>query len=87
MSGGPVFDETGAVCGLVCSNMPPYAAHEDHVSLVTLLWPLVGLTIDAPWEARPFGTSYSLYDLFEWTGGVSGLERVQRLADGMVGFV
>ena len=39
MSGGPVFNESGMLCGLICSNLPPDNPDFDHISYVTLLWP------------------------------------------------
>jgi hypothetical protein len=44
MSGGPVFDESGAICGLVCSGHKP-ADDEDGepISYASTLWPLFQL--------------------------------------------
>ena len=46
MSGGPVFDEYGSLCGLVCTGVD--GAHEEGepISYVTTLWPLFTLIID-----------------------------------------
>jgi hypothetical protein len=48
MSGGPVFNSTGRICGLVSSNMPPDTPEGDHSSYVSLIWPVLGLglTVD-----------------------------------------
>lgn len=87
MSGGPVFDEHGALCGLISANMPPYEEDEAHASLVSLLWPLAEILVDAPWAERPPGTFYPMYDLFRSRGeAVLGLERLVRLPDGTCGF-
>jgi len=49
MSGGPVFNDSGELCGLVCSNLSPLSIHEPHVSYVTLLKPLLSTLIDIPY--------------------------------------
>lgn len=77
MSGGPVFDQHGALCGLIATNMPPIAEGEEHSSLVTLLWPLMALEIDAPWGQHPELKSYLLRDFFRTSPErVLGLDRV-----------
>jgi len=47
MSGGPVFDETGALCGVVCSGIE--GAHDDGepISYVSTLWPIFRLMLKA----------------------------------------
>ncbi len=62
MSGAPVFDENGHVCGVICSNLPPAAPDGEHVSYVSTLWPLLAIPIDAPWDRYPAGTRYPLYE-------------------------
>jgi S1-C subfamily serine protease len=87
MSGGPVFDEHGALCGLISANIPPYEEGEPHASLVSLLWPLAEILVDAPWTERPPGTFYPMYDLLQGRGeAVRGLKRLVRLPDGTCGF-
>jgi hypothetical protein len=46
MSGAPVFSEEGFLCGIVCSNMPPEADDGEHVSYVSVLWPMMGIHVD-----------------------------------------
>lgn len=48
MSGGPVFNAAGQVCGLVSTNIPPETPDEEHSSYVSRLWPVLGLglTVD-----------------------------------------
>jgi hypothetical protein len=62
MSGAPVFNEQGQVCGLVCSSLPPTTSDEDHCSYVSSLWPLLTIDIDAPWDRYPAGTRYPLFE-------------------------
>jgi hypothetical protein len=45
MSGGPVFNTDGQVCGVICCNLPPAAEGEDHASYVSLIWPALGLRL------------------------------------------
>jgi Trypsin-like peptidase domain len=63
MSGGPVFNEMGKLCGIICSNMPPYADGKDHVSYVTSLWPLMGIRIDLERMGHPRNIKYPMLEL------------------------
>ncbi len=66
MSGGPVLNEQGRLCGIICSNMPPPPGHEDggHVSYVSTLWPAMGTMVDCQWDGRyPLGTFYPVYEM------------------------
>jgi hypothetical protein len=85
MSGGPVFDETGSLCGIICSSLRAETEEEDHASFVSLLWPLAGMEVDAPWSRRPAGSIYPMYDLLS-AGGASGLDRVHLEGNGRVAF-
>jgi hypothetical protein len=79
MSGGPVLDQEGRLCGVICSSMPPGEGESVHSSLVTLLWPLAGLEVDIQWEHR---SRFKLYEFFQARGdGVLGLERVRLHGD------
>jgi hypothetical protein len=62
MSGAPVFNDQGRVCGLICSSMPPTTPDEDHTSYVSTLWPMLAMPIDVFWDRYPPGTSYPLYE-------------------------
>jgi hypothetical protein len=62
MSGGPVLNDRGRVCGVICSNLPPLNEREEHASYATTLWPLMAtqLTIGTNGqECEP----YSLIEL------------------------
>jgi hypothetical protein len=63
MSGGPVFDETGRFCGLICSNLPPSDEGEDHVSWVTLLWPSLAVQVNADREGYTKDVKYPVHEL------------------------
>jgi len=66
MSGGPVFYD-GALCGLICSNLPPTKANDSHVSYVASLWPtmmiMVGFRRDSSSANDEFCTAYELAKL------------------------
>jgi hypothetical protein len=63
MSGGPVFNEGGEVCGLVCSGIAPFDAEEGHTSYVTTLWPSLGTLIDLNRLGHPAGERYPVLEL------------------------
>ena len=78
MSGGPVFDEAGHVCGIVCSNLPPTHEHEDHASYASSLWMAMGILVNANWDRVPVGTYYTVYELAQaGVLTVTGLENIQ----------
>jgi hypothetical protein len=63
MSGGPVFNASGHLCGLVCAALPPTADHEEYVGYVVLLWPAMAIPIDVDREGHPRGVRYPLVEL------------------------
>ena len=63
MSGGPVVNEDGMLCGLVCSALPASAAGEEDVSYAALLWPAMGTILDMPRSGFPADESYPALDL------------------------
>lgn len=83
MSGGPVFNESGYLCGLVCSNLPPIESNEDHVSYVTSIWPLMGLKIDMNRKNSPIDITYPMYELAkDEFMTVIDLDKISLLSDG-----
>lgn len=46
MSGGPVFNDAGELCGLICSSLPAVAPDTRHTSYVASLWPALGAVLD-----------------------------------------
>jgi len=63
MSGGPVLSDRGKVCGVICSNLPPDAEGDEHVSYVATLWPLMGTMINIDTKGNEVDTPYPLRDL------------------------
>lgn len=47
MSGGLVIAEQGQVCGIVCGSLPAIEPDQEHVSYVTMLWPMMAIPVDA----------------------------------------
>ncbi|MGJ5134389.1 S1 family peptidase [Bradyrhizobium oligotrophicum] len=46
MSGGPVFEETGALCGIICSNFEGSHLDGEPISYVSSLWPIFRLRMN-----------------------------------------
>jgi hypothetical protein len=65
MSGGPVFNQEGQLCGIICSSLPPGGGSPEHTSYVTTLWPSMGTVIDVEREDLPAGTRYPILDAAE----------------------
>jgi hypothetical protein len=63
MSGGPVFNSSGDLCGLICSSLEPFTPEEEHASYAVSLWRAMGIPIDINRVAHPPGVSYPLFDL------------------------
>jgi Trypsin-like peptidase domain len=64
MSGGPVFDETGCLCGIVCTNFEGSHVDDEPISYVTTLWPLFRLILSTDrGDAYPRGVRYPAIDL------------------------
>lgn len=47
MSGGLVINERSEVCGIVCGSLPAGSEDEEHVSYVTMLWPMMVIPVRA----------------------------------------
>jgi hypothetical protein len=60
MSGGPVFNDQGLLCGLICSGTE---TETDYYSHATTLWPSMGTPIDIEREGQPGGHSYPVLEL------------------------
>jgi hypothetical protein len=85
MSGGPVFNESGHVCGVTCSSLPPMQ-DSGHVSFASLIWPSLGTSLEiAVGEGSPV-QAHLVHDLvlrgfIATDSGISKV-RVVRNADG-----
>lgn len=77
MSGGPVFDETGCLCGIICSNFDGSHIEGPPVSYVSSLWPVFSLGISANrGDKYPRDVMYPVIDLVR-----GGLVRVVDLEE------
>jgi hypothetical protein len=64
MSGGLVVTEQSQVCGIVCGSLPATGADQEHVSYVTMLWPMMAIPVDARLVSGGMqSTRYCLRDL------------------------
>ena len=64
MSGGPVFDEDGSLCGLVCAGVDGSHEASEPISYVTTLWPLFALIVDGDrGDDYPRGVQYPAIEL------------------------
>ena len=64
MSGGPVFNENGALCGIVCLNLDGSHLDGEPVSYVSTLWPLFRLILSADrGDKFPRGVQYPAIEL------------------------
>lgn len=61
MSGGLVIDEHSQVCGIVCGSLPASSTEEDHVSYISMLWPMMAIPVDA--RLVPDGVETARYRL------------------------
>jgi hypothetical protein len=53
MSGGPIIDERGNVCGVICSSLSAEGEQLGHVSYGSLIWPIAGSSIEVSSAGDP----------------------------------
>ena len=63
MSGGPVVNDTGELCGLVCGSMQVENPGHSGTSYVALLWPSMATVIDMDRTGHPRGVKYPVIEL------------------------
>ena len=64
MSGGLVIDEHSQVCGIVSGSLSASSPEEDHVSYISMLWPMMAIPVDARLVLGGVETArYRLHDL------------------------
>jgi hypothetical protein len=84
MSGGPIFNEDGELCGLICSGFP---FEEEHVSYGASLWPAMATGLDLPYEGFPSGAKYPFIELARRDIiAVHGWERITIVNNSRVSF-
>lgn len=62
MSGGPVFNSDGELCGIVCASVKPDHG-VSHIAYAATLWPALGLLVDAPNPDLVATGPYTLADM------------------------
>jgi trypsin-like peptidase len=65
MSGGPIFNEGGCLCGLICNSMPATEEFPEHISYVALLWPEMITQLKIPYPELVNNIPYSVLKLAE----------------------
>lgn len=65
MSGGPILNEHGSVCGVICSSMPPVEDDPRYISFGSLIWPAMGSSIDIVMEEGKGVERVQIYRLVE----------------------
>lgn len=62
MSGGPVVNQHGNVCGVICSSLPADELNPEHASYASLIWPAFGtpLEIEQPGQKTIMTMLYDL---------------------------
>lgn len=65
MSGGPIFNSAGNLCGLICSSLPATEEHPEHISYACTLWPILGTLVDACEFSTAIEDQYPLAELFD----------------------
>jgi hypothetical protein len=63
MSGAPVFNDSGPLCGLISTAMEGGEDEGDHIYYAAALWPSMGTQIDAERPGFPAGVSYPALEL------------------------
>lgn len=63
MSGGPVINDSGKVCGVICSNLPPDDEKDEHLSYVATLWPLMATKLSIDPNGNSVKAPYLLLEL------------------------
>lgn len=81
MSGGPVFNNSGKLCGIICSNMAPFEAGHDHISYVSLIWPSMNTKVWLDLKDHPQSDRFPVLFLAQNNYiGVEGWEHVELVA-------
>lgn len=63
MSGGPVFNPSGELCGILCSTFSATEAGGGHTSYAATLWPALATPIEMDVEGLPTGKTRTALDL------------------------
>lgn len=65
MSGGPIINERGDVCGVICSSFPFVEDNPEYISYASLIWPALGTSIEVAMSKGAQPEMVLVYDLIE----------------------
>jgi S1-C subfamily serine protease len=65
MSGGPVMNERGSVCGVICNSLPADDEYPEHISNASLLYPALGTLLDVASQPGSAAERMSVYDVIQ----------------------
>ena len=65
MSGGPVFRESGHVCGVICSAFDGVADNEGYISFCSILWPSFAYVVKGWFSDKSPEEDILVYDLIK----------------------
>jgi len=63
MSGGPIINERGDVCGVICSSFPLVENSPEYISYGSLIWPALGTSIEVAMSQGVQPEMLFVYDL------------------------
>jgi hypothetical protein len=79
MSGGPVMNERGNVCGVICNSLPADDKWPEHRSNASLLYPSLGTIIDVTGQPGRAAERMSIYEVIQ-KGHIFTDETIQDVA-------
>jgi S1-C subfamily serine protease len=62
MSGGPVLNEQGHVCGIIGTGLDAPPEGGDYYSHASTLWPAMGTLVNFTWDRYPMGTDFTIHE-------------------------
>jgi Trypsin-like peptidase domain len=65
MSGGPILNENGSVCGVICSSFPPFETDPEHISFGSLVWPALGISVEGALREGGPVEKVTIYELVQ----------------------
>lgn len=82
MSGGPVFDTSGRLVGLVCSSLGAGPDGESARSYVSMIWPAMAFEFEGGWPEGFLPGSRSLLELPEKVCSIVGRDAIKMTGSG-----
>ncbi|HVF87743.1 MAG TPA: hypothetical protein VM866_09140, partial [Pyrinomonadaceae bacterium] len=60
---GPIFNEGGSVCGVICSSFQSVEDDPEYISYGSLIWPALGTSVEVTLDGSASPRMFLLYDL------------------------